>query len=111
MPERCDPGEAREREGALATRRNARHHFFEKKSRPVGVPGLEMALRRFDGPPPGVGVIGQREHSCPIPELGCGLRSATCSCPSGGILDSRGHPGIGTARSECEMERLLVRII
>ena len=91
--------------------RKARHHFFEKKSRPVGVPRLEMALPGFDRPPPSVGVIGRREHSCPVPELRCGLRSATCSCPSGSILDGRGHLGIGTARSEGEMERLLVRIV
>ena len=111
MPEPADPSEAREREGALATRRKARHHFFEKKSRPVGVPRLEMALPGFDRPPPSVGVIGRREHSCPVPELRCGLRSATCSCTSGSILDGRGHLGIGTARSEGEMERLLVRIV
>ena len=87
-----------------------RHHFVENASRPVGVPRVEMALSGFDGPPPRVGVIGRREHSCPVPELGCGLRSATCSCPLGSILDGGGHPGIGAARSEGEMERLLVRI-
>ena len=102
---------AHARERALATRRKARDHFFEKKSRPVGVPGLEMALRGFDRLPPSVGVIGRREHSCPVPELRCGLRSPTCSCPSGSLLDGRGHPGIGTARGEGEMERLLVRIV
>src|SRR5205823_9009035 len=32
VPERCDPSEAREREGALATRRKARDHLFEKKT-------------------------------------------------------------------------------
>ena len=111
MPEPCDPSEARERDGALATRRKARHHFLEKTSRPVGVPRLEMALPGFDRPPPSVGVIGRREHSRPLPELRCGLRSATCSCTSGSILDGRGHLGIGTARSEGEMERLLVRIV
>src|SRR3954470_3836124 len=86
MAERSEPSEAREREGALATRRKARHDFFEKESRPVGVPCLEMAFPGFDRPPPRVGVIGRREHSGPVPELRCGLRSATCSCTPGSIL-------------------------
>jgi hypothetical protein len=70
-----------------------------------------MALPGFDRPPPGVRVVRGREHSRAIPELRGGLRSVTCSCTPGSILDRRGHLGIGSARSEGEVERLLVRIV
>jgi hypothetical protein len=109
-PEPADPSEAHEREGALASRRKTCHHLFEEKSRPVGVSRLEMAPCGFNCPPPTVGVIGRRKHSCPVPELRCGLRGPTRSYPSGSILEGHGHLRIRAGRGEGEMERLLVRI-